>query len=54
MRNWKTTVSGVIAAAGQLLPVLGVPGAVAQAVSVLGLFLIGLFSKDAGVSGTEF
>lgn len=54
MKNWKTTISGVIAASGQILPFLGIPGEVASAVSVLGLFLVGLFSKDAGVSGVEF
>lgn len=51
MKNWKTTVSGVIAAAGQLLPLLGIPAEVGQAISVVGLFLIGLFAKDNNVTG---
>ena len=51
MKNWKTTASGILAAAGQLLPMWGVPMEVSQAVSVLGLFLLGLFSKDHNVTG---
>jgi hypothetical protein len=51
MKNWKTTASGMLAAAGQSLPFLGVPMDVSQAVSVLGLFLLGCFSKDHNVTG---
>lgn len=54
MKNWKTTLSGVIAASGQILPLVGLPSELSQAISVIGLFLMGLFSKDAGISGTEF
>ena len=54
MKNWKTTTSGIIAALGQILPIFGIPAEIGQAASVLGLFLVGLFSKDAGVSGTQF
>lgn len=46
MRNWKTTVSGVFAALGQVAPLFGVPAEVGHAVSVLGMFLLGLFAKD--------
>jgi hypothetical protein len=53
MKNWKTTVSGVIAALGQLLPLVGVAltPEVTQAITVIGLFLMGLFSKDSNVTG---
>lgn len=51
MKNWKTTLSGILAAAGQITPLFGVPAPVGQAISVLGLFLIGLFAKDSNVTG---
>ncbi|MBW7956543.1 MAG: hypothetical protein H3C68_01505 [Deltaproteobacteria bacterium] len=51
MKNWKTTLSGVLAGAGQFLPFFGVPVEVGHAVSTLGLFLIGLFAKDMNVTG---
>ena len=51
MKNWKTTVSGLLAAAGQILSIFGVPVEVGQAVSVVGLFLVGLFAKDSNVTG---
>jgi hypothetical protein len=51
MKNWKTTASGVLAAIGQVLPYFGFPQEVSQAVSVIGLFLIGLFAKDSNVTG---
>lgn len=51
MKNWKTTLSGVLSGSGIILPLFGVPAEVGQAVSVLGLFLIGLFAKDSNVTG---
>ena len=51
MKSWKTTLSGVLSAAGQLFPILGLPAEIGQAVSVIGLFLLGLFSKDGNVTG---
>ena len=51
MKNWKTTVAGLIAAAGQILGIFGVPPEVGNAVSVLGLFILGLFAKDSNVTG---
>ena len=51
MKNWKTTVSGLVAALGQVLPYLGIPQEVATAVSVVGMFLVGLFAKDSNVTG---
>lgn len=51
MKNWKTTLSGVLAGLGQIVPLFGVPAEVGQAISVLGLFLIGMFAKDSNVTG---
>ena len=51
MKSWKTTLSGVLGAAGQILPFFGVPAEVGQAISVVGLFLVGLFAKDSNVTG---
>jgi hypothetical protein len=51
MKNWKTTLSGALSASGAILPLFGVPAEIGQAVSVLGLFLIGLFAKDSNVTG---
>lgn len=51
MKNWKTTASGILAAAGQLLPILGIPAEIGAAVTTLALFLIGLFAKDNNVTG---
>lgn len=51
MKNWKTTLSGLLAAAGQILSIFGVPVEVGQAVSVVGLFLVGIFAKDSNVTG---
>ncbi|OPY07239.1 MAG: hypothetical protein A4E68_01921 [Syntrophaceae bacterium PtaB.Bin095] len=51
MINWKTTLSGLLAAAGQILPIFSVPAEVGQAVSTIALFLIGLFAKDSNVTG---
>lgn len=51
MKNWKTTTSGVLSALGVLFPVIGIPAEVGQAVSVIGLFLMGFFSKDSNVTG---
>jgi hypothetical protein len=50
--NWKTTAASILAAVGTILPYFKVPADVCHAITVLGLFLIGLFAKDAGVSGT--
>ncbi len=54
MKNWKTTASGVVAALPQILmlfPSIGIPIEIAQAISAIGLFLIGMFSKDSNVTG---
>lgn len=51
MKNWKTTASGLLSASGTLLPQFGVSVDVANAISVLGLALLGYFSKDHNVTG---
>ena len=51
MKNWKTTVAGLLAAVGQILSIFGVPVEVGSAVSVIGLFILGLVSKDSNVTG---
>lgn len=51
MKNWKTTASGALGALGILFPAIGLPTELGQAVSVIGLFLMGLFAKDSNVTG---
>lgn len=51
MKNWKTTVAGIIAALGPILGVIGLPTEVAAAVTTLGLFILGIFAKDNNVTG---
>jgi len=51
MKNWKTTASGLLSGLGVLFPLIGLPAEVGQAVSVIGLFLIGFFAKDSNVTG---
>ena len=52
MKNWKTTVSGLISALGAVLPTFGVSQEVSTAVVTVGLALLGFFSKDHSTSGT--
>jgi hypothetical protein len=51
MKNWKTTLAGLLGACGQLFGILGLPVEIGNAVSVIGLALLGLFAKDMNVSG---
>jgi hypothetical protein len=53
MKSWKTTVAAVIAGMAQLLPTMGigVNPDVAQAISAVGLFVLGLLAKDFNVTG---
>jgi len=51
MKNWKTTAAGLVSAAGMVFPILGLPADLGNAVSVIGLFLLGLFCKDSNVTG---
>lgn len=53
MRNWKTTLTGVISALPSILGWFGVPipADVSHAFVVAGLFVIGLVSKDHNVTG---
>ena len=51
MKNWKTTLSGLFAAAGQIGMFFGIPLEVGNGITAVGLFLMGLFSKDNNKSG---
>jgi hypothetical protein len=51
MKNWRTTLTGVLAAAGQFAPILGIPLEIGQAVSTMGLFFLGWNAKDTKVTG---
>lgn len=52
MKNWRTSLTGVLAALGQILPLFGIPGEVGTALSTVGLFFLGYLAKDNSVSGT--
>jgi hypothetical protein len=54
MKNWTTTVGGVVAALPQIAIMFGVtavPVDVWNGISAIGLFLIGLLAKDNNVTG---
>lgn len=51
MKNWKTTLSGILASAGMLASLFGVPDEVGSSIGTIGIFLMGIFSKDANVTG---
>jgi mannose/fructose/N-acetylgalactosamine-specific phosphotransferase system component IID len=51
MKNWKTTVFGLLAGAGQIFEMVGLPKELGDATSVIGLFLMGVFAKDSNVTG---
>lgn len=52
MKNWKTTVFGIVSALGMVLPFFGVSQPVAAAVQTIGVALLGAAAKDHNVSGT--
>jgi hypothetical protein len=51
MKNWKTTVSGIIGALGTIFPMFGLSPELGNAVSVIGITLMGVFAKDSNVTG---
>ncbi len=51
MKNWKTTISGLLAALGLLFPIIGLPAELGQAISVIGVAIMGIVSKDNNVTG---
>jgi len=53
MKNWKTTVGGVIAAMPQILPVMGIviPEPISKLVMAIGLCWFAYFAKDKNVTG---
>ena len=54
MKNWKTTVSGVVVAAGTGMVQASDPTVqmIGQIVSVIGAILLGIFAKDSNVTGS--
>jgi hypothetical protein len=51
--SWKTSVSGLFSALGILFPMFGLSVELGNAVSVIGLFCLGIFSKDSNVTGSS-
>lgn len=52
MKNWRTTVSGIVGSFGIILPMFGLPMELGNALTVVGMFLMGYFAKDSKVTGT--
>lgn len=52
MKNWKTTVGGILAAVGSYLvnTQIGVLNVVGQIMQVVGIFLVGVTAQDAPVA----
>lgn len=46
VKDWKTTIGGLIAALGLGLQAFGIPTEVGNAVAVIGVFILGLFAKQ--------
>jgi hypothetical protein len=55
MKNWKTTVGGILAAVGSYLvnTQLGVLNVVGQIMQVVGIFLVGAAAQDAPTSAKK-
>ncbi|MBI4822649.1 MAG: hypothetical protein HY805_00235 [Nitrospirae bacterium] len=51
MKNWRTTVSGLIGSLGILVPIFGLPMELGNALTTVGIFFLGVFSKDSAVVG---
>ncbi len=54
MKNWKTTLTGLLTALPTLLNLFGItsiPADVVQGITALGVFVIGLVAKDHNVTG---
>jgi hypothetical protein len=53
MKNWKTTLAGLILAAPAILTTAGIaiPAAFADIIQAVGAALVGYFAKDKNVSG---
>ena len=52
MKNWRTSLGGLISVLGLMLPQFGVPAEVAQGIQALGTALIAWFAKDYVNTGT--
>ena len=55
LTNWKTSIPAIIAAIANILPFIGipVPEPVVNAITVLAVFLVGLFARDADKSSED-
>jgi hypothetical protein len=51
MRSWKTSLAGLLAGLGQILPMMGFSQDLGAAIGVIGLALLGLLAKDSNVTG---
>ena len=53
MKNWKTLLSGAVAALPTVLTFIGVqlPIEVVNGITAIGMFAIGYFAKDKNVTG---
>lgn len=54
MKNWKTTLTGILTALPTIATYLGIvaiPEPVLQGIGALGIFILGLVSKDHNVTG---
>ena len=51
--NWQTTLGAILVVAGQYLSSIGIDlsSEVQNAITTLGIFIIGLFAKDSNVTG---
>lgn len=52
MKNWKTTVGGLVSVLGVTLPHFGLSKELADAIVIIGVAILGFFAKDHSVSGT--
>ena len=52
MKNWRTSLAGIIAALSTILPQFGVSQELAQAIQVVAMAAWAILSKDASVTGT--
>lgn len=51
MKNWKTTLSGVLAAVGLVLTHIPETSAIGNVLTALGTLFVGLTAKDSNVTG---
>lgn len=52
MKNWKTTLAGVVAFIPQVIAVFGLPVPIANLITAAAIAVGFFLAKDAGVTGT--